>query len=200
MVCCRLVLPDNRIWFQVQKVYPYYLSFYKDYYGIIHAKYTLKKKFVKPVFQMEEPMSIILQVIHDLLYVHPPHTLLVHFPIALTSAALFFILLALWKKSDLLEQVAFADISLAAVSTIVAAIVGIHDNTVFYHGLAPNHIVKIILATILFLVTTTVAFARWRNPKIFHGRLKVYYVSAYFVSFAIVAVLGFLGGVIVYGF
>jgi len=145
-------------------------------------------------------MSIILQVIHDLLYIHPPHALLVHFPIALTSAALFFILLAVWKKSDILEQVAFADISLAAVSTIVAAIAGIHDNAVFYHGLAPNHIVKIILATILFLVTTTIAITRWRNPKIFHGRFKALYVSAYFIGFAIVAVLGFLGGVIVYGF
>jgi uncharacterized membrane protein len=46
----------------------------------------------------------------------------VHFPIALTGAALFFILLALWKHNKILEQVAFANISLAAVSTIVAAV------------------------------------------------------------------------------
>ena len=68
-------------------------------------------------------MSFILRVIHDL-YTQAPHTLFVHFPIALVSAGLFFILVALWKKSDLLEQVAFADISLAAVSTIVAGIMG----------------------------------------------------------------------------
>ena len=91
-------------------------------------------------------MSLILRMIHDLL-TQPPHTLFVHFPIALTSAALFFILLALWKKSDLLEQIAFANISLAAVSTIVAAIVGIRDNIVFYNSGAPNHVAKIILAS-----------------------------------------------------
>ena len=144
-------------------------------------------------------MSIFSQVIHDLLYVHPPHTLFVHFPIALTSAALFFILLALWKKSDILETVAFANLSLAAVSTIVAAIFGIRDNAAFYHGLAPNHMAKIILATMLFVVTTVTAILRWKNPGLFHGRYKGLYVAAYFVSFILVAVLGYLGGVIVYG-
>ena len=57
------------------------------------------------------------QIIHAILYVHPPHTLLVHFPIALISAGLFFILLALIFKKDILEQIAFADLALAAVST-----------------------------------------------------------------------------------
>ena len=151
------------------------------------------------IFQQEGPVSIIAQVIHDLLYVHPPHTLFVHFPIALISAALFFILLALWKKSDILETVAFANLSLAAVSTIVAAIIGIRDNAVFYHGLAPNHVSKIILASMLFVVTTATAIIRWKNPKLFHSRNKGLYVAAFFVSFIFVTVLGYLGGVIVYG-
>ena len=146
-------------------------------------------------------MDIFLRIIHDLTQVHPPHTLFVHFPIALVSAALFFMLLALWRHSDILEQVAFADISLAAVSTIVAAIAGIRDNIYFYGGMAPNHTAKIILASLLFLVTTATALARWRNPNLFHTRnAKVVYVLAFFVSFAIVTVLGFLGGVILYGF
>lgn len=144
-------------------------------------------------------MAFILRVLHDLV-TQAPHTLFVHFPIALTGAALFFILLALWKKSDLLELIAFADISLAAVSTIVTAIVGIRDNIVFYHGGAANHIAKIVLASILFLITTATAILRWRNPKVFHSNSKAIYVAAYFVSFALAAVLGFLGGVIMYGF
>ena len=144
-------------------------------------------------------MTIISQVVHDLLYIHPPHTLFVHFPIALTSAALLFILLALWKRSDILETVAFADISLGAVSTIVAAIIGIRDNAVFYAGLAPNHIAKIILASILFLVTTITAVIRWRDPQLFHGRYKGLYITAYVVSFILATGLGYLGGIIVYG-
>jgi hypothetical protein len=46
---------------------------------------------------------------------------------------LFFILLALWKKSKVMEQAAFANICLAAASTIVAALFGIHDNGVIVY-------------------------------------------------------------------
>jgi uncharacterized membrane protein len=146
-------------------------------------------------------MDLLQRIIHALTQVHPPHTLVVHFPIALTGAALFFILLALWKRSKILEQVAFANISLAAASTIVAAIFGIRDNLVFYNGIAPNHNAKIVLAIILFIITTITAIARWRNKDLFNTKSsKVLYVGAYFVSFAIAAVLGFLGGIIVFGF
>jgi len=110
-------------------------------------------------------MAFIQRVLYDLVN-QPPHTLFVHFPIALCSSALFFILLAWWRKSDTLEKVAFANISLAAVSTVVAAIVGIRDNAVFYGGQAPNHFAKIILASVLFVVTTVTALVRWRKPDL----------------------------------
>jgi uncharacterized membrane protein len=145
-------------------------------------------------------MDFILRVIHDITQVHPPHPLFVHFPIGLTGAALFFILLALWRRCDNLEKVAFANLALTTVSVIAAAIAGMRDNLVFYQGAAPNHIVKIILAVILFGVTTATTIARWRKPDLFHQSGKAVYVAAYFVSFGIAAVLGFLGGVIIYGF
>jgi uncharacterized membrane protein len=144
-------------------------------------------------------MAFILRVIHDL-YIQNPHTLFVHFPIALCGSALFFILLALWKKSDTLEKVAFANISLASVSTLVTGVMGIRDNIVFYGGQAPNHLAKIILATILLVLTSVTAIVRWRNPNLFHSSGKALYVAAYFVCFGIVSVLGFLGAVIIYGF
>ncbi len=139
------------------------------------------------------------QIIHAIVYVHPPHTLLVHFPIALVSASLFFILLALILKKDILERIAFADLALAAASTIVTGMVGIRDNIVFYHGGAANHGLKIILAIILFVVTSATAIIRWKKPDLFHSWAKWIYVAAYCVSFVLVAVLGFLGGVIVFG-
>lgn len=145
-------------------------------------------------------MDLIQTIIHAVTKVHPPHLLVVHFPIALTGAALFFILLALWRKNDILEKIAFADISLAAVSTVVAAILGIRDNIVFFDGHATNYGAKIILATILFIVTTSTAIIRWKNPNLFNARnSRVWYVLAYFVSFGLASVLGFLGGVIIYG-
>lgn len=146
-------------------------------------------------------MDLITRIIHAITQLHPPHAIVVHFPIALTGAGLFFILLALWKHHKVLEQAAFANMSLAAVSTIVAAILGIRDNLVFYAGMAPNHVAKIFLAATLFLLTTVTAIVRWRKKDIFYTRpAKGFYLLAYFVSFSIAMVLGFMGGIIVFGF
>ena len=146
-------------------------------------------------------MNLILRILHNLTQVYPLHTMVVHFPIALTGAALFFILLALWRCSEILEQVAFANLSLAAASTIVAAAFGIRDNLVSFAGNAPNHTAKIILAFILFIVTTATAVVRWKKESIFQDKAtRTVYVAAYSISFVIAAVLGFLGGIITYGF
>jgi uncharacterized membrane protein len=145
-------------------------------------------------------MNIIQAIIHAIASIQPIHPLFVHFPIALVSAGLFFILLALVFRKDVLEKIAFADMALATVSTVAAAITGIHDNSVNYGGNAPNHSAKIILASTLFVILTVTVLARWRNKDLFHkGWGKVVYIAAYFVCFAIVSVLGYLGGVIVYG-
>ena len=146
-------------------------------------------------------MDFILRVFHNLTQVYPAHPMMVHFPIALTGAALFFILLALWRRGDTLEQVAFANLSLAAASTIVATAFGIHDNAVSFEGKAPHHDAKVILALILFLVTTATAVIRWKKKAIFKDKAaRTLYIAAYFISFVLAAVLGFLGGVITYGF
>ncbi len=144
-------------------------------------------------------IAFIERVIHDLV-TENPHTLFVHFPIALCGAALFFIILAWWRKSDILEMVAFANISLATISTLVTGIMGIRDNLTFYGGHAANHWVKITLASTLLVLTTVTAIARWRNRNLFHSNGKGLYIASFFVCFGIVSVLGFLGGVIIYGF
>lgn len=125
----------------------------------------------------------------------------VHFPIGLTAGALFFMLCAIiWQREKVLEQIAFANISLAAVSTVVAGATGIYDNAHRYGGSAANHQYKIILAILLFLVTTATALLRWQKPDLFENKAtKWWYSGAYLVSFAIASVLGFLGGIIVFG-
>ena len=144
-------------------------------------------------------MDLINRIIHALIEVHPIHPMVVHFPIALTGAGLFFILLALWKNKEFFEQAAFANIALATVSTVVAGITGMYDNQVNYVGDAPNAGLKMILATSLFIVTTVTAVARWRSPNLFN-QSKAFYVTGYAVSFGLALVLAFLGGVILYGF
>ena len=131
---------------------------------------------------------------------HPTHPMFVHFPIALTGAAFLFILLAYWKNNAPLEHAAFANIVLAAISTVVAGITGYLDNINNYVGKAPNATAKIILATILFLLTTGISIVRYRNPEMFQKSNRVLYIASYGFSFAIALVLAFLGGVILYGF
>ena len=145
-------------------------------------------------------MALIQRIIHALLVVQPPHPLFVHFPIALISTALFFLLLALWRKSDLFEKIAFANLSLAAVSILVAGSFGIRDNLVLFKWNAPNYVAKIVIASTLLVLTSTTALLRWRYPNLFHSRYKALYVAIHFVCFALVAVQGFLGAIIVYGF
>jgi len=131
---------------------------------------------------------------------HPLHPMIVHFPIALTGAAFLFILLAWWKNNSSLELAAFANIILAAISTVVAGITGMMDNIKNYVGDAPNAGTKMFLAILLFILTTGISIVRYRNPDIFQKGNRILYVSAYGLSFAIVLVLAFLGGVILYGF
>lgn len=131
---------------------------------------------------------------------HPTHPMIVHFPIALTGAAFLFILLAYWRNNESLEQAAFANISLAAFSTIFAGITGYMDNINNYLGDAPNAGAKIILAIVLFVLTTGISLYRYRNPQMFQKANRFLYIGSYGLSFAIALVLAFLGGVILYGF
>ena len=146
-------------------------------------------------------MIFIDRLINALFNLHPLHTMVVHFPIALTGAALFFILLAILKKSSNLEKVAFADLALATLSVIAAGLTGMRDNINIYSGDAPNANVKIILAIALLIILGLTSIWRWKRPEIFTGRATRWiYICAYVVSFFLASVLGFLGGVIVYGF
>jgi uncharacterized membrane protein len=145
-------------------------------------------------------MEFINRIIHALTELHPTHPMVVHFPIALTGAAFLFVLLAAWRKSPSLEQAAFANMVLAFLGTIAAAITGIMDNAKNYENAAPNGGTKVMLASILFLLTAGIIFVRSRNPNLFQEGNRFLYIASYGVSFAITLVLAFLGGVILYGF
>jgi uncharacterized membrane protein len=145
-------------------------------------------------------MELINRVIHALTELHPTHPMVVHFPIALTGAAFLFILLAYWRNNATLEQAAFANIILAFLGTIAAAITGIMDNAENYEGAAPNGGTKVMLASILFLLIAGIIIVRSRNPNLFQQGNRFLYAASYGLSFAIVLVLAFLGGVILYGF
>lgn len=145
-------------------------------------------------------MDFIDRFITAITQLHPTHPMFVHFPIALTGAAFFFVLLAWWRNNTMLEQAAFANMALAAVSTVIAGLTGVMDNIKNYEGEAPNASAKIILALVLFLLTTGISIVRFRNPAIFSKGNRSLYAAAYGLSFLIAFTLAFLGGVILYGF
>jgi uncharacterized membrane protein len=145
-------------------------------------------------------MEFINRVIHALTELHPTHPMFVHFPIALTGAAFLLVLLAWWRNNATLEQAAFANIVLASLGTLAAGITGYLDNIKNYVGDAPNASTKIILATVLLLLTAGISIVRFRNPDLFRTGNRFLYAASYGVSFAIALVLAFLGGVILYGF
>ncbi len=126
--------------------------------------------------------------------------MVVHFPIALSGAAFFFILLAYIRKSIVLEQVAFANITLASIGTIAAGATGYMDNLKNYDGDAPNASIKIVLAILLLALTATISIVRYRNPDLFQKSNPFLYAASYGLCFSIAIVLAFLGGVILYGF
>lgn len=141
------------------------------------------------------------RLLYNLTEVHPLHAMVVHFPIALTGAAFLFILIALTRRGRALEPAAFANLALASISTLAAGLTGLRDNARFWDGAAPNVEYKIALAVALFLVTAGVSVLRWRRPDLLdRPASRPWYVLACFISFALASVLGFLGGVILYGF
>jgi hypothetical protein len=89
---------------------------------------------------------------------------------------------------------------LAAFSTIIAGFTGYMDNANAYVGQSPNAGTKIILATLLFLLTTGISIVRYRNSELFQKANRLLYIGSYGLSFLIALVLAFLGGVILYGF
>lgn len=141
------------------------------------------------------------QLITAIFDTHPWHVPTTHFPIALTGAALLFLVLALWRRSEMLERAAFYNMALAAVTTVLAGITGFRDVQVRFEGDAPYSGVKIFLAITLFLLTVGIVISRWRKPEIlWTPGTMVLYLLAFAGAFALASLLGFLGGVILYGF
>ena len=146
-------------------------------------------------------MDLIAKIIHAITVTHPLHTLIVHFPIALTATAALYYVLAMWRRSEALELAAFFNLALAAVSTVVAGVTGYRDNIIRFDGAAPYVGIKIALATTLLILTTVTSVVRWRQRRVvWKPTTMVLYLAAFGVSFALVATLGFIGGVIIYGF
>ena len=145
-------------------------------------------------------MDFFQRLIHALTVSHPLHPMIVHFPIALSGAALLFILIAWIRKDRSFEKMAFANLVLTVFGTLAAGLTGMYDNNVNYVGDAPNASLKILLAILMLLISALTVFFRTRNPDLLFSNAKIAYLGGYLFSFVLALVLAFLGGVILYGF
>ena len=145
-------------------------------------------------------MEFLNQIFTAIVETHPWHTPTTHFPIALTAVALLFLLLALWRRNELLERAAFYNMILVALSTVLASITGIRDNLVRYEGEAPYANIKVFLAVTLLVLSLALTFARWRQAELlWKPTTMIIYLFGVAACFALASVLGFLGGTILYG-
>jgi uncharacterized membrane protein len=145
-------------------------------------------------------MDLIDRIITAITQTHPLHPMLVHFPIALSGAALLFIIIAMVRKNNDFEKFAFANMVLTVFGVIAAGASGMYDNQANYLGDAPNASLKITLAVVMLAITLITVALRIRNREIFSQPGRLIYIMGYFISFGLALVLAFLGGVILYGF
>jgi uncharacterized membrane protein len=146
-------------------------------------------------------MEFVNRVVNAVLHLHPWHALIVHFPIALTAVGLLFVFLALWHRSERYEHFAFLNMVLVAISTAVAGLAGLRDHFVRFGGETPHVNVKFFLGISLLLLASLTALARYRKPDLlWNPSSRILYLVAYVGGFLLATVLGFVGGVILYGF
>jgi uncharacterized membrane protein len=146
-------------------------------------------------------MEFLERVVNALINLHPWHTLAVHFPAAFATVGALCILFALWRRSELAERFAYFCLAVTAAGTALAGLAGLRDNLVHFDGAAPYLNLKVFLAASLLLLSTVAVIARWHNPRLLWNRsTDILYVSAFLGAFVLAAVLGFVGGSIVYGF
>lgn len=140
------------------------------------------------------------RLLETIFVTHPLHGMLVHFPVALSVAALLFVVLALKERSEAFERAAYYCLVLTAISSVLASFSGYRDVLVRFDGEAPLVPEKAFLGVSLILLTGTLAFVRARRDDLlWNPRTVVLYVSGVVGAVALTSTLGLLGGVILYG-
>lgn len=145
--------------------------------------------------------ELIATVARAVFVTHPLHSMTVHFPIALSMVGLLFVVLALVKNDPAMEQAAFVCLALTAVTGLLAAFTGYRDVLVRFDGEAQYVGAKAFLGATLILLSGGMAFAQCRRSRLlWDPSTMVLYVSGFVGAVALTSVLGFLGGVILYGY
>jgi uncharacterized membrane protein len=140
-------------------------------------------------------MDSVYSVLLSIGYTHPLHPVLTHLPVGLIMAALIFKGIAVFPKTSNFDITAYRCLVTALVTAIPAIAIGIADWQYFYGGawLIPIR-VKLGLAVCLVIALAVGAVQGFgkKRPR------KASWIM-HLVCFALVSVIGFFGGELVYG-
>lgn len=132
---------------------------------------------------------------------HAQHPVLVHFPIALFVISLFFDALALWKRDKMLAGAGYLNLTVAAVTSLLALTTGLLAWNFAYGGISlaalqrdatlEQHLILSIITTILIWVLWGMRFSKRHEG--FQTVKRTYMVLAV-IAFVIISITGHLGG------
>ena len=132
---------------------------------------------------------------------HAQHPVLVHFPIALFIISLFFDALALWKRDHTLAATGYLNLTVAAVTSLLALITGLLAWNFAYGGISLaalqgnntllQHLILSIVTTILIWVLWAMRFSKRREG---FQTVRTPYMVLAVIAFIIISITGHLGG------
>jgi uncharacterized membrane protein len=127
---------------------------------------------------------------------HAQHVVLVHFPIALCLVSILFDFIAQWRKSRALEEVAYYNLLVAAISTVPVVATGLLAWQFQLEGQRLKgklllHLVLGSVAACMIWVVWSIHFRAHRDPE---RKLPLYRLPIELAAAAVVALTAHLGG------
>jgi uncharacterized membrane protein len=131
-----------------------------------------------------------------LLAKHAQHVVLIHFPIALFTAAVAFDCLAEWTKNKMLAAAAHFNLILAAASTVPVLVSGLAAWRWALEGQKPKGILlwHLVLGCISSVLICHVSWIHWRGRRRADGSLPKYRLPIEAIAVLLIGVTGHLGG------
>src|ERR1700687_965096 len=126
---------------------------------------------------------------------HAQHVVLIHFPIALFITAVAFDLIAQWTKRRGLEDTAYYNLLVAAISTVPVLATGLlawqfQLDGQKVKGILLLHLVLACVSTVMIWLVWSVHFRARRRA----GALPTYRLALEILGVAIITLTGHLGG------
>ncbi|HEV2350515.1 MAG TPA: DUF2231 domain-containing protein [Terriglobia bacterium] len=133
-----------------------------------------------------------------LLAKHAQHVVVIHFPIALFTASVFFDLLARWRRDKALATASYYNLVAGAVAALPALATGLIAWQWLLEGekLKGNLLLHLILGLTSAGLIWLLAWWRTRQRRRTEERLTIPYLTVELLAVVMIALTGHLGGIL----